>query len=170
MSDAPRVLYPSLADVHRAGLATIVTVVEETDLDRFVVELAIERIPPSVIRLREIQGMAGKAADRLELRWSTETGGLGWRDPGGEGIYTFAGTRTNGWRDLRSLVESLGMRGFSIREIAEAISDMRVTDLRAIAERRPTLDARKALLDLIDDHRDRDYGIPHFKKLEEKPR
>jgi len=163
-------VWPSLAETHAPVAIVAAAATEEltaADLERFVIELDLPRIPPTVIRLRAIAAAASKLAERLESRWGQETGGLGWKDPGSERAWTYRGTSSKGWDDIPGLVADLLEEGIGPRSIAEAISEIRVTDLRAAAERIPALERKKRVLELIEEHRKRHYGTPHFSELED---
>lgn len=158
---------PSLASTSTKALAPLITeAIPEEALDAFVAQIDIERIPPTTIRLREIATAAGRLADRLEARWAQETGGLGWKDPGSERIFTFRGTTSRKWKDLGALLHELQELGLSLRTIGEAISEMRVTDLREAAKLF-TPAREKRILELLEEHRGPHHGVPHFKELED---
>lgn len=158
---------PTLADVPRRDLATIVANdVPDEALDAFAQQLDLYRIPPTAIRLREIASVANRLADRLEQRWALDAGGIGWRDgPEGE-IWTFRGTSSRKWTQLGDLFDGLLKRGLSLRTIAAAVSEIRVTDLREAAKLFGA-EREKEIRDFLEEHRERHHGTPHFKKLEE---
>jgi hypothetical protein len=157
----------ALADVTHRGIAPLVIEdLTEADRDALVAGFDLERIPPFVIRLRELAQRAGALADRLEARWNAETGGLGWKDPGSDGVWSFRGMSKRDWTDIPGLVAELMEEGIALRTIAEAISEIRVTALRDAAARAPNY-RRERILELIEEHRRRAHGIPHFVKLEE---
>lgn len=158
---------PSLATTSTVALAPLITEkLEAEQLDAFVAQIDVDRIPPTTIRLREIASAANALADRLEARWAQETGGLGWRDPGSERIWTFRGSSTRKWKDIPALLAELVKEGISLRTIGEAISEMRVTDLKEAA-RLFQPEKEKRLVELLEEHRGPHHGVPHFKELED---
>jgi hypothetical protein len=157
----------TLADIGARDIVPLVT--EELapeQLDALVMELDVDRIPPFVVRLRELAHRANAIAERLELRWAHETGGLGWADPGSERVWTFRGSTTRRWRDLGALLAGLVQEGLSLRTIGEAITEMRVTDLREAARLfQPAKEKR--IVELLEQHRGPHHGVPHFRELED---
>jgi hypothetical protein len=158
---------PSLANTSTIALAPLITEkIPPEALDAFVAQIDLDRIPPTTVRLREIASAASALADRLEARWAQETGGLGWRNPGTERVWTFRGSSTRKWKDIPALLAELVKEGISLHTIGAAISERRVTDLKEAA-RLFQPEKEKRLVELLEEHRGPHHGVPHFKELED---
>jgi hypothetical protein len=157
---------PTVASTSPALLVPLLEA-EPADLEAFVAQLDVTRIPPTVVRLRQVQKLAGEVADKLEARWGLDTGGLGWVDQDTKDVYTYTQSRRGSWSDIPGMVSELLGAGMSARQIAEAVSDLRVTALKDAINTHGALQKRKELLAIVDEHRGHRDRPAHFAKLEE---
>lgn len=141
--------------------AVAIALTDEKSLERFVADLPAEQVPVFLARLLDaatnIRALTKGFERRLVADGQT---GQHWEIEGRE--YGLFGAQAKGWKDIPNLFANLLALGVSTADLGEAVSEIRVTDLRAAVA---TLKERDAALDLIESSRlpKGARGAPSFK-------
>lgn len=145
-----------------AELAMALTRVDQ--LEQFVDEIEGAKIPALLAGLLNASTNIAALRKGLEQRMAAD-GQTGNHWTIGSIDYGFFGALQKGFRDIPNLLTNLQTLGFSLVGIAGAVSDIRVTDLRAQADMLRDPEKRTAALDLIESHRIEKgvRGAPSFK-------
>ena len=151
--------------------ASVAQALTDTEtLTRFVRQLPAEQVPVYLARLLDAATNIRTLVTGLEQRlMNDEQVGKHFEVDGVE--YGVFGAQRKGYENfpglVRFLIEDCGM---PVLDIAAAVSDARVTDLRQAANEIRDLDKRQAALDEIEAHRvDKGArGVPKFQLINER--
>ena len=139
-------------------------------LEAFVAALPAESVALYLARLVDAKTNIAALVKGLEQRLNADKQvGKHWTFDGQE--YGFYGSKLTGWRkkDIPALIPNLIRIGISPASIATAVSEMRVTDLRVLADSLPA-EQRAEALELIEEARVTagERGEPRFQAIDEK--
>lgn len=157
---------PAVAADQASAVAQALT--NEAAMNAFISELQADQVAPFLAGLvnaaTNIRALTKGLEQRLEADGETGQhyviGGL---------EYAFFGAKQSGFRreSIETLLVNLGSLGIALPGIAMAVSDMRVTDLRALAAGLKDPEKREAALGLIEEARyeSGERGAPSFKLM-----
>lgn len=139
----------------------------EEQISEAVAAMAPDVVVPFLVKVEEAREMLGKLKKELEIRLEL-AGQVGQTFTINGREYGFWGSQRKGFKDIPSLLTNLRVLGVGLPEIASAVSEMRVTDLRKSASLLSDPDNRKEALALIEEHREKkgDVGAPHLVALD----
>lgn len=150
-------------------IAASITAADKNDAVHFIENVPVERIPHFILRFREVAAKARALADALEVRWGLDAGGLSWNDPDSGDWYDYKSEARGEFKDIPDLVAGLVLdEGVAVPVLARAITGLRVTDLRAIADDSVDKERGKRMREMIDDHRTFKSGPRHLTRRDEE--
>jgi len=138
------------------------------------IEAAVNAIPDDLVPVY-LARLLDAATNIATLRKGLETrllleGKTGAHFEVGGVEYGFYGSQQKGWRELRTMLVNVHSFGVSLEAIFDAISEIRVTDLRAAAALIGNAEHQAAAMEAIEEARyDKgERGAPRFQVLDEK--
>jgi hypothetical protein len=150
-------------------VAMVAQAIDGESLEQFVNDLPAAQVPIYLARLVDaatnIRALTHGLEARLVLDGRT---GAHFEIDGVK--YGFFGALQKGWRDIPNLIANLMRIGMSPLTLSHAISEMRVTDLRAAASALSDAEKRSEALELIEGARIEkgERGAPRFQVINEQ--
>ncbi len=157
---------PAIPTNEVAAVALALT--DEEALEAFVDALPSEKVAPFLAALVNAKTNITALTKGLEQRLMADgKTGAHFTVAGIE--YGFYGAQAKGWKDIPSLFANLAQLGIAGPDLAGAVSEVRVTDLRKAATFLSKDDNREQALALIEEGRfDKgERGTPSFKIVQE---
>lgn len=156
MTDAEKSVTPS-------GVATLATSLTGPMVDQAIALLPIDLVPEYLVRVEEAKSLLSVFQKGLEARL-IEAGKTGADFEIGGQTYGFFGAQRTDWTALDRLIPFLVSSGVRLEAVAAAVSNARVTDLRAAVSEIKDEEKRKELLEEIENARAKkgDRGAPHL--------
>ena len=161
MTDTESLITPAL-------VSEVAQAVTAETLDAFVTALPAESVPIYLAALIDAATNLRTMTKALEGRLVEDNQvGKHWTINGTR--YGFWGSLKHGWRDIPNLIDNLMRLGMTPLTISQAVSELRITDLRAAASSLNG-EQRSEALELIEGQRyDKgDRGSPRFQIVDEK--
>ncbi|MDQ6720113.1 MAG: hypothetical protein M3003_04875 [Candidatus Dormibacteraeota bacterium] len=160
MNASETLITPALA-------AEVANAVSGDSLERFVAEIPAESVPLYLARLTDAATNIRALTKGLEVRLVND-GQVGQHWTIGNTEYGFFGALKTGWKDIPNLIANLMRLGISPADIAPSISELRVTDLRMLAEQITDAERREEAMELINGARvpKGERGAPRFTAID----
>ena len=139
---------------------------DNASLEKFISELPDELVAPYLAALLDSNTNGNALAKGLTARLIIDgQAGQHWEINGRP--YGLFGAQQHGFKDIPNLFANLMLAGMSVADIASAVSEVRITDLKAAAA---LLKDRDQALETISEHRiaKGERGAPRFQEIVEK--
>ncbi len=149
-------------------VAEVVLGVDKEAVEAFVQALPADQVASFVIRAAAVRAAFAFAAKAGERRLAVD-GYVGqkYTDPDTGTAYLFTDSLRKKWKDVPGMVSSLEEQGIHAHDIFRAVSEMRVTDLRVLADSKFLSAEQKAeCLRIIEDFRESVPSAPSFVEID----
>ena len=153
-------------------VAEVVLGLDEKAIETFVESLGTEQAEAFTIKAMKVRAafaLAAKIGERsLAIRGVV---GQTYTDPDSGTAYLFTDSTRKKWKDVAGMAATLEEYGITPSSIFRAVTELRVTDLRVLADSTFLSEEQKAeVLQVIEDYRETVKSSPSFVELDEHGR
>lgn len=155
-------------DVTPTGVSVVATTLTAEALEQWMTELPAAQVVPTMVALLDAKQLLSVVEKGLTARMIVD-GQVGQTFTVNGRKYGLWGSLKHGWRDIPGLFENLLRLGMTPLTISQAVSELRITDLRAAASSLNG-EQRSEALELIEGQRipKGERGSPRFQIVDEK--